>query len=310
MKSKKVNWIFLAMILLHFIIIVLLNVLSPVFRLGMVSNFILSQAMILIPAMGGTVLAGENVWKLAGFHKIRISTVFMICLFTYLAMPLTVVVNAVSMLFVDNTVAAMSGDILLLPFPLMLLVIGFIAPLSEEFVFRGILYQGYKRSGTALQAILLSALLFSLMHLNFNQAAYAFVIGLIVALLVEATGSLWSSVLFHTVFNSSQVCLMYVSNRLAEGTGSGGAAAAALTREMLLAAISVSLIVAAVTTALAGCVLVWIAKNEKREDSLRAVWKDRKQQRDNMVTVPLLIAVVLALFYMGLLVVVPYALKA
>ncbi|MBR6771164.1 MAG: CPBP family intramembrane metalloprotease [Lachnospiraceae bacterium] len=317
MGSKRVNRIFLTMILLHIVVIVLLGILTPVFQLGMIANFILSQLMILGPAVIGTKLAGENVLRFAGFRKIRISTGFMICLFTYLSMPLTVLVNAISMFFVENTVSAMSGDILQLPFVVMLLIIGVLAPLSEEFVFRGIFFQGYKRSGTTLQAILLSALLFSLVHMNFNQAAYAFVIGIIVALLVEATGSLWSSVLFHVLFNSGQVCLMYVSDWLTKQVGVAEASVeeAALnmevSQEVLLTATSKILVVAAVATLLALGVLIWIAKNEKREECLFAVWREKKNEnkkRDKMITVPLIVAIIIALLYMGLLAVLPYLL--
>ena len=73
-----------------------------------------------------------------------------------------------------------------------------------------------------------------------------------------------------------------------------------LTRDMLLLVISVYLIIAAVTTSLAGCVLAWIAKNEKREENLRAVWKNRNNKKEGgLVTIPLIIAIVIVLFYMG-----------
>lgn len=299
MNSKKVNRIFLAIILTHIVTVVLLGIFQSVFTLQIVPNFIISQAIILVPALAGTLLSGENPLKLAGFHKLKISSALMVVLFTFLAMPLTVVINAVSMLFVDNTVAAMSGDILGIPFFVMLFVIGIFGPVSEELVFRGIVYQGYRKSGTAFQALFLSALLFALMHMNFNQAAYAVVIGLLLVLLVEATGSLWGSILFHVIFNSQQVCLMYLSDRISPGTLA--ASQEAMTREMLYAALSVYLVIAAVTTTLAGCVLVWIAKNEKREENLRAVWTGRKDKTGSrMITVPLLVAVVLCLSYMCL----------
>ncbi|NLL76642.1 MAG: CPBP family intramembrane metalloprotease [Clostridiales bacterium] len=299
MNSKKVNRIFLAVILLHIAVVVLLGVLSPFFTLTIVPNFIISQLIVLAPALIGVLLSGENLLKLVGFRKIKISSVLMIVLFTFLAMPLTTVINAVSMLFVDNTVVAISGDILEIPFFVMLFIIGFIGPFCEELIFRGIIYQGYKKSGTGLQALLLSALLFALMHMNFNQAAYALVIGMILVVLVEATGSLWSSVLFHIIFNSQQVCLMYLYKAM--GMESFEEAQAQITPDIMLTAISGYLIIAAVTTTLAGCVLAWIAKNEKREENLRAVWTARKNKTGiPMITVPLLIAIVLSLSYMSL----------
>lgn len=301
MNSKKVNRIFLAVVLLHIAVILLLTVFGSVFTLEIIPNLILGQLIILIPAIPGVLLAKENLIKLAGFHKIKISSAFMIILFTFLIMPLTVVINAISMFFVDNTVAAISGEILELPFIVMFLIMGIAGPFSEELVFRGIVYQGYKKSGTILQAMLLSALLFALMHMNFNQAAYAFVIGAIMVLMVEATGSIWSSILIHVVFNSQQVCMMYLSDSSFLGMNEMADVQAQITNEMLMLVISVYLIIAAVTTTLAGCVLVWIAKNEKREENLRAVWTTRKHKKEGkVVTIPLLIAIVISLFYMCL----------
>ena len=277
MNGKKVNWIFLSAVLLNIFAVVLLTVLYPVLELGIIPNLIVSQLILLLPAVVGVFLSRENLIQLAGFHKIKISSVWMIVLFTFLSMPLITLVNAISMLFVDNAVAAMSDDILEAPFLVMFLLIGILGPLSEEVVCRGIFYQGYKKSGTAMQAMLLSALLFALMHMNFNQAAYAFVIGIMVVLLIEATGSIWSSIIVHVVINSQQVFAMYM---LDGGTEAVQEAQDILTRDMLLLVISVYLIIAAVTTSLAGCVLAWIAKNEKREENLRAVWKNRNNKKE------------------------------
>lgn len=323
MNSKKVNWIFLSVILMHFAVVAAITLLGQFFTwtLDIVPNFILSQGIILIPALLGVYVSKENLFQLAGFRKIKVSTVFKIFLFTFLSMPLTALINMISMLFVDNTVAAISGEVLEVPFLIMWFIIGIFGPFSEELVFRGIVYQGYRKSGTAFAAMLLSALLFALMHMNFNQAAYAFAIGVMVVLLVEATGSLWSSVIFHMVFNSQQVCLMYLSDSLAGGSGLEEAEEM-LTQNVLLVMISGSLIFAAAATALAACVLVWIAKGEKRENALHAVFAERKSRirtvqgeggstaesagigkesagrPDKMVTVPLVIGIVLALSYM------------
>lgn len=300
MNSTKANRIFLAIILNHILVVFLLIKFDSVFTLGIISNFIFSQAIVLLPALGGVFFAKENLIKLAGFHKIKISTIFMVILFTFLIMPLTTLINAISMLFVDNTVAAISGDVLETPFWIMLFIMGVFAPFCEELVFRGIIYQGYKKSGTALQALGLSALMFALMHMNFNQAAYALVIGVILILLVEATGSIWSSIIFHIVFNGWQVCLLYFTNAIAPEITSGEAQEVITTDELFMA-IGIYLLIAAVTTALASGILVWIAKNEKREENLRVIWTNRKNKTGNrMVTIPLLIAIVLTLFYMSL----------
>lgn len=298
MNAKKVNWIFLAMVLLNITLVVLLLVIYPVFQLGIVANLIVSQIIILMPALIGVLAGRENLIEFAGFRKFKISSALMTVLFTFLFMPLVTLINMISMCFVDNAVASMSGEILDTPFFVIFTLMGILGPMSEELVCRGIIYHGYKRTGTVMQALLLSSMIFALMHMNFNQAAYAFVIGVAMVLLVEATGSIWSSILVHVTFNSQQVCLMYLVDY---GEQQLQEAQEALTTEMMILAISVYLVIAAVTTSLAGCVLAWIAKNEKREDNLRAIWKTRKFKKEGkVITVPLLIAIVIVFFVMSL----------
>ena len=79
------------------------------------------------------------------------------------------------------------------------------------------MYCGYRRDGSRVAAVIMSALAFALMHLNFNQAAYAFIIGVAFAFIVEATGSLWSSIMCHMMFNAESVIVMLVGNYLEHG---------------------------------------------------------------------------------------------
>ena len=285
MNAKKVNWIFLAMVLLNITLVVLLLVMYPVFQLGIVANLIVSQIIILVPALIGVLAGRENLIEFAGFRKFKISSALMTVLFTFLFMPLVTLINMISMCFVDNAVAAVSGEILDTPFFVIFTLMGILGPMSEELVCRGIVYHGYKRTGTMMQALLLSSMIFALMHMNFNQAAYAFAIGVAMVLLVEATGSIWSSILVHVTFNSQQVCLMYLVDY---GEQQLQEAQEALTTDMMILAISVYLVIAAVTTSLAGCVLAWIAKNEKFK------------KEGKVITVPLLIAIVIVFFVMSL----------
>lgn len=294
------------MILLNMAMIALMLVFyimgSTFLDIGIVTNLLLSQMILVIPVLLFALVSWRKTQtgrfnEMLGFHKIKISSFFMILLFTYLMMPLTTVLNAISMLFVDNAVDSISGDVLMMPFPVMLFMIGMFGPFCEEFVFRGVIFRGYKNSGSVFWSIIWSALLFGLMHLNFNQAAYAIAIGVLFGLLVEATGSLWSSVIAHMVFNSHQVCLMYLSEYFPSDLV---ADEAELTQELLISAIGPYLIIAAVATPLAVCVLVWLSKNEKRDVAFRSIWARRKIKKEAMVSVPLIIAIVVSLAYMSL----------
>lgn len=303
MNSKKVNWLFLTIILLHIGVVAgifLYSINIGYLNIPIVPNLLLSQSIILIPALLYAIFSKEKLRNILGFHKIKISSVFMIILFTYLMMPLTTVINAISMLFVDNTVMQMSSSVLSVSMPIMLLIMGVVGPLSEEIVFRGIMLNGYKRSGNAFRAILFSALLFGLMHMNFNQAAYAVFLGIVMAVLVEATGSLWSSAVFHMTVNLHNVFLMFLLDVLYTEEYMKQAQSLTENKGDMLVTTGIYGVVAAVTTPIAVCVLVWIAKNEKHEEKLMQIWTGRKENRGQLVTIPLLVGIVLAVTYMVL----------
>jgi ABC-2 type transport system permease protein len=75
------------------------------------------------------------------------------------------------------------------------------APLFEEFVFRGILYKGMRRSLNAPLSILLSAGIFAIVHPPISVIP-VFILGLAAAFCVEWTGLIWTSMLVHMIYNS------------------------------------------------------------------------------------------------------------
>lgn len=329
MTSKRANWLFLTMILTHIAVSLFLLFFGGYIRIGMIANFFLGEMVLIGPALvfllvtqRGAARQPMQPARPTTFRRVKVSTILMTALATVLLMPFVTVLNTLTMFFTDNAVAAIEGDILSLPFPVMLFMIGIFGPFCEEFVFRGIIYGSY---GSGLYPILLSALTFGLMHMNFNQAIYAFAIGIFLAFLVEAAGSLWASVFCHMFFNSVQVVMMYLSRAVlgSEYTKAVSEAAGALTSVELQAGLAVYLLIAAVTTPIAVCCVAWIVKNEGRQEAVRALFRRRKEgempsrmQRNGtlpqqmpaggtqagnpLVTVPLIVAIVICLGFMSL----------
>jgi len=296
MNSKKVNWMFLTTIMVEFVIVLLLGIFHNYITIGIISNLVISEMILLVPALVFVFATRTRLGDLLSFRPIKISTVLMIVLFTYLSMPLVTTINAVSMLFSENVVQEMSTDILQMPFLVMLFLMGIFGPVCEEVVFRGIVHSGYRKTGNALQAMFFSALLFGLMHMNFNQALYAFVIGFLLILLKEATGSMWGSIVYHVIFNSNTVVMLYMTSKwfpALEDTSEQ-----ALTSETLISMISIFMVLATITTAIAGCILVWIAKNEGREGCFGAIWRSQREGRGRIITIPLILSFLLCLAYM------------
>ena len=84
-----------------------------------------------------------------------------------------------------------------------------VAPLVEEGLCRGIILRGLLANGTRNRAIIWSAILFGLMHLNPWQFAPAFILGIVFAWWVIQTGSLWPAILGHALNNFLFVTFMH-----------------------------------------------------------------------------------------------------
>jgi membrane protease YdiL (CAAX protease family) len=81
------------------------------------------------------------------------------------------------------------------------------APISEEFFFRGLVFGGLLRWGF-WPAAAVSAALFTLAHLDPGSIIPYFGVGIIMAYLYWARGSLWDSMLFHLLFNFTSFALL------------------------------------------------------------------------------------------------------
>ena len=83
----------------------------------------------------------------------------------------------------------------------MLVTVTIAAPLGEEIFFRGFTLPALRRSFGILAALLISAALFSLLHMDPVGFAGLLEIGLVLAVLRSWSGSIWTAVIGHLVNN-------------------------------------------------------------------------------------------------------------
>ncbi len=83
-----------------------------------------------------------------------------------------------------------------------------IAPLFEEFWFRGIVLESLRPYGNGF-AIFVSALLFGLTHANFNQFFYATVLGICLGYIAVSTGSIVLTTIMHAMVNGISGLLLF-----------------------------------------------------------------------------------------------------
>lgn len=89
----------------------------------------------------------------------------------------------------------------------LLLCVGIVAPVAEEVVFRGLIYQRLKDYAGVRWAIVLSAVFFGVYHGNMIQAIYASALGILFAWLMEYFQNLWVPILLHMGGNTW--CLIF-----------------------------------------------------------------------------------------------------
>lgn len=304
MNPKKVNWLFLTTLLVEAAVMAFMYLCSDI-SLGIIESLLLSQLIVLVPAVLFMFGTKTDPGRLIAHNRPKFTTALLVVVFTFLCMPAIIAVNAFSMLFVDNEVAGLQSYMLSVPWWQILLMVGIIGPVSEEFVFRGVIYHGYKTSQRFVGSMLLSALLFGLTHLNFNQMSYAVLVGIVSVLLLEGSGSIFYSMLFHICINTTNVVQMLVQK--AQGTiMSQEESMAYIERTMqmpykqaLAVSVSVYAVIAAGATALAGCLLYLIVKKENRVQHMQQLLHGNTgEKRTKLISVPLVISVVLCLLYM------------
>ena len=232
-------------------------------------SLVISQASIIIPAVVYLKYKGENIKETIGFHPLKISNVFLTFLFTICIMPLTTLLNLISTIFVNNfigeTTTGMEGN----PLMVNLLVLAVLPGICEEFVFRGVLFQAYKKKNV-LGGALLCGVAFGLFHMNINQFIYAFVLGFTFALLKEATGTIVAPMFAHFIFNGNSVFLMWLFEKIPQVSET--------VEPSLGVSIMTYLILALIFTPIAIFLLILLSKSNHRWNYLKSIFSKRARE--------------------------------
>lgn len=179
-------------------------------------QLIFSQVILVLPSVVYLLIHRLPYAETVRFKKLKIGDMAFCILFGILIQPVLTLLNALSMVFSTNTTSTFIVDLSMkIPFLLALFLMAIVPAVLEETVYRGVFYNEYSKLNP-WKAALLSGLLFGLMHGNINQFCYAAVMGILFALLIEATGSILSTMLIHFWINAGSVVMIYVYPKLYE----------------------------------------------------------------------------------------------
>ncbi len=98
-------------------------------------------------------------------------------------------------------------------FALSILAMAVTPALVEEFSMRGAVMGSAKKFGEEF-AVISSAIIFALIHGNFVQIPFAFIMGLVIGWAVIKTGSIWTGISIHFINNAVSVALDRINDSI------------------------------------------------------------------------------------------------
>lgn len=226
-----------------------------------------------------------------GFHKTKPVTLLLTIVICIAMHSVSHLVSSLTNLLFPSLFAVAGNKFLGGNFLVDFIGVAIIPPFFEELLMRGGMLHSFLGTGRQRSAILLTAFLFGLMHMNPTQLFYSFVMGIVLALLFVLTDSIWPCILFHFANNAMAPVAALLEENYGEAfvsryvfpfsRGLSDSKSAAVT----------------VTAAIAGLVITVlclraVARIEGREDLLRLCIRG-SEKKGKLITPSLIIAIVL-----------------
>lgn len=143
-------------------------------------------------------------------EKPKASNVAMAVFMALTAIPLAGAVSSLSSLFFSDLAVEGITEITssVGSLPVALAVTALVPAVFEELAFRGVILYGYRNVGVH-KAALLNGFFFGMIHMNFRQFFYAFMLGVLLAYVVYISRSLVLGMVMHFTVNATSVVLTY-----------------------------------------------------------------------------------------------------
>lgn len=180
-----------------------------------INQIVFSLVIFLLPFTIAAKLSGEKLNNIISFGKPKAKTFGPFVLFGIGFCAFSNIVVSVISTYINNVteqeynVPSNDDPKGIFGFILSFIATAIVPAIVEEFACRGVLIGLLKKHGEAF-AIISSAVVFGVIHGNFEQIPFAFVVGLILGYVYVKTESLWSCILVHCVNNASAVVFTYV----------------------------------------------------------------------------------------------------
>lgn len=171
-----------------------------------------------------------------------------------------------------------------------------IAPVFEEFIFRGVLMDALRPYGNGF-AIFVTGILFGIYHGNFSQLFYTAIMGIALGYIANVTNSVFATTIIHAMFNSiSGILLLLMTTPSVQDYVMSGSTEAIPDGDMIVIVFFGLFMVSAMALILAGMVCAVLKIKQIRKYKVPVVWNEisnGKKVKMLLLTVPSVIAILL-----------------
>lgn len=198
------NWIGVALLaLIDVVIFIIILQQERRAELAQSAAVLLLELSYLLPVI--FIFARRGIhWKSLRFHKFEWNTLGIGCGLLIGSYVIIILHNALLFLLGVETQGENIVELFAkLDSPFWFFIVGAIfAPLVEEIFFRGFLFQGFRERYGWITAMLLSAAIFAVAHLDLVVLIPTFILGCLLAYMYHRSNSIWPGIILHFLVNS------------------------------------------------------------------------------------------------------------
>ena len=229
-------WVFLGFMLAQALVVAIVSTLSwagvplsalnPIVVNSMGGAIIYGLAILLVLGVPWLVKKRQTNKKEIGLHRlpnwmdIAWTPAGLIVYWILTAIATLIAANFLT--FVDYEQAQETGFALVasqFEYVLAFISLVIVAPFAEEVLFRGYLFGKLQKYTSVWLSILITSLLFAVVHFQWNVGIDVFVLSIVLCLLRIVSGSLWPAILLHMVKNGVAFYFLFINPSLLSTLG-------------------------------------------------------------------------------------------
>lgn len=208
----EANYLYMGIALIFIAVSVLLTFKSLYSQI-----FVTHYIVILLPMVLFVLVRRYSIKEVFKLEKISFKQAILSALIPIFSYPIGLFFNYIAIIFIS-----MFGELQPSPLPipettgmfiLSLFLFAITPGICEEIMFRGVMLSSYERMSPK-KAIIITGLLFGLFHFDIQNLLGPAFLGMLFAYMVYKTGSIYTSIIAHTVNNSIALVILKVAGSL------------------------------------------------------------------------------------------------